>query len=330
VESIAPEQVENCRVSTPPAWKGVPVIKQPRNTHEPYIFEGPEHLSHSAFVADEMCTFLNQQKRNQPFFAIAGFYAPHAPLNPPARFVDMYDANEMPLPHLDNEKSVVPWTGLNLEDDHWRVIKAYYYALITHVDDQIGRILKCLEKNNLAEDTIVVFTSDHGEHLGDHGLIQKGPPGMISCTHVPLMLCCPTLFGHQNIPELIEAVDIAPTLLDFCGVQIPPFFQGRSFKSKIMKGPYTPRKSVYIEFKDPFRSSWKTIRTSQYTYSLFTPIYEENHQIELLFDLRNDPHEQKNVSDDTNYIEVLHNMRQELLSRWFDVEKQLPRRTGQY
>ena len=78
-----PTQVDNCRVSTPPAWEGEPVHKHPRNTHEPYIFDGPEHLTHTAFVADEVTEFINQQTGETPFFVIAGFYAPHAPLNPP-------------------------------------------------------------------------------------------------------------------------------------------------------------------------------------------------------------------------------------------------------
>jgi arylsulfatase len=326
----APEQVENCRVSTPPAWQGKPVVKHPRNTHEPYIFEGPETLTHSAFVADEMCMFIQQHNPNQPFFGIAGFYAPHAPLNPPAKFVDMYNPQSLPLPNFDTPGSDVPWTGMHLDDDHWRKIKAYYYAIISHVDDQIGRILQTLKETNQLNNTIIIFTSDHGEHLGDHGLIQKGPPGLISCTHVPLIFSSPNLFSPQIITDLIESVDIAPTVLELCGVQVPPFFQGRSFSNLLLEKEYQPRSSVFIEFKDPFRSSWKTVRTKDYTYSRYWRNESPEQQCELLYDLNRDPHEQTNLSHNNHYTSTLAEMREKLLARWFEVENPYPLRTGQY
>jgi arylsulfatase len=323
-------QVEKCRVSTPPAWQGKPVVKHPRNTHEPYCFEGPEHLTHSAFVAEEMVDFIRRQDGKTPFFAIAGFYAPHAPLNPPPRFVEMYNPENLPLPHFDTVGTDVPWTGRDLTDNEWQTIKAYYYALITHVDDQIGRILEALTDYQLLEDTIIIFTSDHGEHLGDHGLIQKGPPGLDSCAHVPLIFHYPRLFDPQKTTDLIEAVDIAPTVLEACGVQIPPFFQGRSFYPKLTNSTYAPRSSVYIEFKDPFKSSWKSIRTHQYKYSRYWQEGTDWNQGELLYDLQLDPYEQDNKSADAGYQNVLAELREMLLSRWFAVENQYPLRSGQY
>ena len=330
VKNHDPSQVDNCRISTPPAWEGPPVVKHPRNTHEPYCFEGPEHLTHSAFVADEVAEFIHQQDGEKPFFVIAGFYAPHAPLNPPERFVKMYEQDLLPLPFMDAENSDVPWTGMDLTDDHWRMIKAYYYALISHVDDQIGNILQALEDKALLDNTIVIFTSDHGEHLGDHGLIQKGPPGLDSCVHVPLIFSCPSLFKPQRVADLIEAVDIAPTVLELCGIQVPPFFQGRSFYQRLAMGDYQPRTSVYIEYKDPFRSSWKTVRTHAFKYSRFRQGSDEAAVGELLYDLEQDPHEQCNVAGEKRYQTALEKMRNTLLARWFTVENQYPLRTGKY
>lgn len=341
VEMRDPAQVEACRVSTPPAWEGVPVVKQPRNTHEPYIFAGSEHLTHSAFVADQTIEVLERRNAAQPFFTIAGFYAPHTPLNPPARFVDMYDPATLPLPHFDESPGDVPWQGMDLAPDHWRKIKAYYYALISHVDDQIGRVLDYLDASGLRDDTLIIFTSDHGEHLGDHGLIQKGPPGLGSCAHVPLIVVPPGSPGGVDKrvePAIIEAVDIAPTILDLCGVQSPPFFQGRSFRPLLDAAAghevYVPRSSAYIEFRDPFRSSWKTVRTRDHTYTMHTD--GRNHHpattptAELLFDLATDPHEQRNVAPDPEYARALEAMRAELLRRWFTVENQYPLRSGKY
>jgi len=324
VEARDPAQVERCRVSTPPAWDGPPVVKQPRNTHEPYVFEGPEDMTHTAFVIEETLTYLQQRDARHPFFAIAGIYAPHTPLNPPARFVELYDPETLPLPHKDVDPGSVPWRDMGLTDDHWRTVKAYYYALITHVDDQVGRLLRYLDESGLAEDTLVIFTSDHGEHLGDHGLIQKGPPGLDSCVHVPLTLSFPGRFGGQKHAELIEAVDLAPTILDYCGVQSPPFFQGRSFRFLLEGDDYEPRASAYIEHKDPFNRSWKTVRTHEFKYCA------ANNGSELLYDLVADPHEQRNVAVDPAYADALHAMRHELLRRWFTVENQYPLKTGKY
>lgn len=319
-----PAQVENCRVSTPPAWGGAPVHKQPRNTHEPYIFEGPEHLTHTAFVADETIEYLKQRAHTeQPFFAIAGFYAPHPPLNPPTRFVELYDPASLPLPYQDDDSNV-PWQGRNLTDAHWRKVKAYYYALISHVDEQVGRILEYVDASGMRDNTLIIFTSDHGEHLGDHGLIQKGPPGLDSCIHVPLLVAAPGVVQGQRHAALIEAVDIAPTILDFCGVQSPPAFQGRSFRQLLMGDDYEPRTSVYVEHKEPFRSSWKTVRTEAFKYCI------SGAGVELLFDLCNDPHEQRNVISAPAYRDVLAMMRHELVQRWFTVENQYPLRSGRY
>ncbi|NLF30694.1 MAG: sulfatase-like hydrolase/transferase [Planctomycetes bacterium] len=311
--------VDACRVSSPPACVGPRIEKHGRNTHQPYVFEGPEHLTHSAFVADQTIAFL-RARRNETFFAIAGFFAPHAPLNPPQRFVDMYNPADLPLPVMNEGEN-----QLGLSDEQWRVVKAYYYALVSHVDDQIGRILAALDELGLSDNTIVVFTSDHGEHLGDHGRVQKGPPGLDSCVHVPLLVRYPGRIARgRRVGELVEAVDLAPTLVDWCGVQPPPIFQGRSFRPLLEGRPYEARTSVFIEYRDPFGSSWKAVRTHAFKYC------RSNTGAELLFDLAADPYELASVAGDPACAAALHTMRDELLQRWFSVERQYPRRTAAY
>jgi arylsulfatase A-like enzyme len=272
-------------------------------------------------VASEAVDFIRSRARKDDrFFAIAGFYAPHAPLNPPSRFVDMYDTADLPLPMMSTREN-----RLGLSDDEWRKVKAYYYALISHVDDQIGNILAALDETGVREHTIVIFTSDHGEHLGDRGQIQKGPPGFDSCAHVPLIVSYPgTIPAGQRKRELIEAVDVAPTILDYCGVQTPPQFQGRSFRPLLQGGDYGERTSVFIEHRVPFQTSWKTVRTHEHKYCV------SNLGEELLFDLRSDPAELENVVRAPEHQDVLQAMREELIRRWFDVEKQYPLRTGMY
>ncbi|HUU43757.1 MAG TPA: sulfatase-like hydrolase/transferase [Planctomycetota bacterium] len=314
-----PAQVENCRCSTPPAWKGTPVVKHGRNTHEPYVFEGPEDMTHSAFVADITCDTIRRH-RDEPFFAFAGFYAPHCPLNPPKRFVDMYDPAKLPSPAMNDGEN-----KLGLSDDEWRVVRQYYYALVSHVDDQVGRILATLDECGLADDTLVIFTSDHGEHLGDHGLVQKGTPGYDSCVRVPLIVSFPgKVPAGEKRGELIELVDLAPTIFDYVGVEVPGFFQGRSFRPLLDGRDYAERSSVFIEHRFPFGESWKVVRTRAFKYCV------SGDGEEMLFDLWRDPNELTNVAGSCQYQVILDDMRTELIRRWFDVESQYPLRTGDY
>ena len=318
VEEQDPSQVENCRCGTPPAWAGEP-IETPRGLTEPYAFEGPEHLTHSAFVAEETADFI-RRRSDETFFAIAGFYAPHPPINPPQRFIDMYDPAALPPPQMNEGED-----RFGLSPDEWLRVRAHYCALVSHVDDQVGRILSALDEAGLRDDTIVLFTSDHGEHLGDHGASGKGAPGFDSCMHVPLIVSWP---GHvpegRAFDQIIEAVDISPTLLDCCGVQVPPFMQGHSFRSLLEGGHYEPRRSGFLECRQPFGPSWKTVRTLDLKYCT------SNRGAELLFDLRKDPHELRNVAQEPDCADALGRMRAELVRRWFDVESQYPRCTGRY
>ena len=313
-----PSQVENCRCSTPPAWRGRRVEKHPRNTHEPYLFEGPEHLTHTAFVADITRDFIRRQG-NDPFFCFAGFYLPHCPLNPPKRFVDMYDPATLPLPAMNEGED-----RYGLSDEEWRKVKQYYYACVTHVDEEVGNILKTLDEQGLREKTLIIFTSDHGEYLGDHGLIQKGPPGHECIMHVPLIVAWPGGVKASKREELVELIDLAPTILDCCGVQTPPEFQGRSLRGLPAGTDYTPRRSAYLEYRMPGVESWRGVRTHEFRY-LISAGGEE-----LLFDLDKDPHELTNVAADANRREALHLMRRELIRRMFDAENPFPLRTGDY
>ncbi|MFW6256972.1 MAG: sulfatase, partial [Bacillota bacterium] len=103
VEKVSPKQVDKVRCKLPPAaydYDKKSYSDVPRSTHKPYTFAGDEDLTHSSFVASQVCNYLENQENNEPFFAIAGFYAPHSPVNPPQRFVDMYDPEELSLPEI--------------------------------------------------------------------------------------------------------------------------------------------------------------------------------------------------------------------------------------
>jgi len=253
VESIKPEIVEKVRVALPPAafkYEKKSYCNNGRDTHEPYIFEGDEEFTHSSFVASEMCNFLENSK-DKSFFAIAGFYAPHAPLNPPKKFVDMYNPDEMPLPKVGENEEVLPVLK-NVSPEKWQKIIAYYLALVSHVDDCVGKILDTLKRTGQENNTIVIFTSDHGEFLGDHGRIQKGMPGHDCIVRVPLIIKYPSKISRGTVvKELVEGIDVVPTILDYCGIQIPRVVQGNSLKPLIEGKESFNREDILIEYFVP-------------------------------------------------------------------------------
>ncbi len=314
-----PSAVDACRCATPPARKTDLIEKQPRGTHEPYLFEGPEHLSHTAFVADQTIETI-RRRAGEPWLAIAGIYAPHCPINPPSRFAEMYDPADMPPP-VRNE-------GENFDDvseAQWRLVKAYYYGLISHVDDQVGRILAALDATGQRDNTLVIFTSDHGEYLGDHGKIGKGMPGHDASARVPLIMSWPGVIERGGrYSELVELVDLAPTMLEFCGIQTPPALQGRSLRPLLTGGDYESRTSAFMEQREYPAASQKAVATHRFKYCV-------NHEArELLFDREADPDELTNVADDPAYRDDLEAMRAEFLRRWFEVEHPPRERVGAY
>ena len=330
VEMKDPTQVEVCKCTSCPAWTG-DMWEFPGRVHhmaKPYVFPGPEELSHSTFVAEETIEYIDRH-RDEPFYAIAGFFGPHSPVNPPQRFVDMYDPAALPLPHMNEGED-----RFDLGPDGWRRAKAYYYALISHIDDQIGRILRHLDESGLRDDTLILFTADHGDHMGDHGAVEKGNP-RDSCNRVPLIASLPRRIPAGRVyDELVEGVDLAPTILDYCGVQTPPIMQGRSLKPLFDGGDYRPRTSAFMEVKIPTghaewksrpgMGSWKAIRTHAYDYVMNADGREE------LYHLAVDPHELTNVAADPAHHDMLHDARGEMVRRWFEIDSQYPKQTGVY
>lgn len=309
VRRKAPDQVDNCRCSSPPICLGPRIEREPRETDEPYRFRGPEHLTHSAFVADRSIQAIQSAPAGKPWFICAGFYAPHCPINPPQRLLDSYDPAGMPDPAWPEEwfASGHRPRGHSLND--WKRIMAAYYALTTHVDDQVRRLLDFLRDQELDRNTLVVFTSDHGEYLGDYGRIQKGPPGNDCIMRVPLIVRLPgQIPSNQCIDAPVELVDLAPTFLDFAGLPIPEHFEGRSLKPLLTGATHWPRKSCYQEFADN-HERWQTVRMGPHTYA------RGPGNQKILWNRACDPRECENRIEHPDEAGILHILRQELADR---------------
>ena len=314
--------------SLPPAAKnyGHPELStRGREVHEIALWETDENLSHSAFVADRTIEYLSRfTSTTRPFFAIAGFYAPHTPINPPKSCLERVDRDQIP-PRLQGDNyengglGPLPAYLARLNEEEWRDIAWYYHALVTHVDDQIGKILTYLKEAGLDRATIVVFCSDHGEYLGDYGRIQKGMPGQDVVTHVPFVIRDPARRSFVDTKKnFVEAVDVMPTLLDMCGLPVPPNMQGTSLLGG--KG----KESALTEYFEPRGFAAATVRTHKHRY------FRDSDGREYFFDLDQDPGELIDLAEDDGYQGALAEHRGLLLDRLFASALQGPEKTAAY
>jgi arylsulfatase A-like enzyme len=221
----------------------------------------------------------------------------------------MYDPADMSLPLLGSGEAASPELE-GLSPEAWQRIRAYYLALVSHVDDCAGRILATLKDSGLDRETIVIFTSDHGEFLGDHGRIQKGMPGFDCITRVPFVISFPPEIKSGVIEDTFaEAVDVVPTILDYCGIQVPRAVQGRSLRPLLGGGQQHHRENAFTDFFEPFGQRSCTVRTINHMYHCYSDGRE------LLFDLEKDPHELMNVSNDPAYSAAVSEMRKIMILR---------------
>lgn len=187
-----------------------------------------------------------ERLEKEPFFVVSSYIKPHHPFDPPSPWDEMYDPSALtlprdycqPIPEGDiNQRTSTHFDLETLNEETFRRILAYYYAVISHIDMQIGRTVDWLEANGLLENTIIVVASDHGDFMGQHGLVLKSDGRLYdSLIGVPLLISGVTgQMEDATSHALAELVDVMPTLLDAAGVNIPRRIQGRSLVS-VLRG----------------------------------------------------------------------------------------------
>jgi len=214
----------------------------------------PESLHQTTWCGELTEQFI-RDNQDRPWYVNVNMFYPHPPFNPPREWIDRYDPDTMPGPafetqDLETQKylDLIPYQREARHPDDLaighregqteghlggrtdgRAVQAYYYALVSHIDAWVGRLIDTLEETGQRDNTVIVFTSDHGEMLGDHGLIYKGCRFYEGAVRVPLIWNGPGL-REQNLVAngLVELLDVAPTLLDLAGIDIPDYMQGQS------------------------------------------------------------------------------------------------------
>lgn len=277
-------------------------------------FPGDDDVTYSAFVADRTCDYLDQRARSgEPFLCVSSFYSPHAPWIVPQRFLDVYDEAALPVPQFPPDFAREADGDGYCSDAHLRAAAKGYYAAVSEVDFHVGLILRRLERNGQLDNTVIVFTSDHGEWLGDHGRFGKSYPAHDCVSRVPLLISAPAQ-DAAVVDDPVEAVDILPTLLCLAGIQPPPHLNGRSLVGNPDGAPYAARTSALMEY-----SGWKSLRTKRFRY-----IAHQDGR-ECLFDLDAAFGEYHDVADRPDHAGDLAALRAEMITRMIEMERPLDR-----
>ena len=262
-------------------------------------------FSSTAF-ADAAIRFIEEQAiieeqvsdgRNNPFFACVFFTAPHDPRTPPTKFLSMYPAEKMPLPANFLPEHPFDNGELKIRDEKLapfprtpEVVKeqlAAYYAMISQMDAQVGRIIDALQKTGLAENTMVVFTSDHGLAVGSHGLMGKQNLYEHS-TRVPLLIVGPGIEAGSVCEQPVYLHDLVPTIADWARIDAPEFSEGKSLVGLLNGTSEQGRESIYTAYKKVQRA----LRVGRWKLIHYPAIGRTQ-----LFDLQNDPQETTDLSD---------------------------------
>lgn len=285
----------------------------------------PEELYPTSYIREEAKKYLADRKdRDEPFFAFVSFPDPHHPFTPPGKYWDMYDPDDfdVKLPfeaHANPPEQLKVWKGLmdqcvapaNLQQAFMapkRQIQeamALTAGMITMIDDAIGDILDTLQQNGLADDTIVIFNADHGDYMGAFSLLLKGPFPHASVNRVPFIWVDPAHDDASIAEGLAASIDIAPTILERCGVRPYYGIQGKSFLSQI-GGQSDGRATVLIEHEEnkvyPGLNGIPNIR------NLITPSHRlsvyKGQKAGELYDLEADPDETRNLWDEPDCLAI--------------------------
>ena len=297
----------------------------------------PAEYHQTTWCAERAIEFMSEE-RDGPWLMSVNPFDPHHPFDPPQEYMDRYDPDDVPAPmyregELDNKpefqridhqgayggKGITP---LRQTEREKRELVAAYYAMVELIDDQVGRVLQALEDAGQRENTLILFHSDHGEMLGDHGILLKGPHFYDCAVRVPLMASWPGHFREGLVSDaLVELTDLAPTLAEVAGITLEqthgrslvPMLVGRSSGQdhrRYVRCEYYDSQNPHVGEQTEHRPSFATMHREG-KYKLV--VYHE-HEPGELYDLERDPDEFTNLWSDPDYRAI----KMDLLKKSFD------------
>ena len=286
------------------------------------VWHEEERFHSDVFIGNSALSWIRSHQGDKPLFLQVGFTGPHEPWDPLPRHLDLYRDKEMPprvlregeleekppqhLAHLDMHATTAHESQIDLRgrtDGELDEMKRHYYGNISTVDEKLGEILDALEERGWLENSLLIFCSDHGEMLGDHGLAYKWLM-YDPIVHIPLMIRTPKSVNNPSeTHDLTSLMDLGPTILEAAGVPVPTYLEGRSLMPYLNGEEVNPRKYVFCE------DNYQIMMRSD-THKMVYYIGQEEGE---LYDLAEDPGELWNLWDKSEYAEVKSKMLVDLL-----------------
>lgn len=333
--------------------RGIALERRPRDDCR-YVDVGmPAEHHHTTWCARKAVDFVEANAGfGQPWLFSVNMFDPHHPFDPPpeylARYLDRLD--DIPLPNyapgeLDGKPEFqrtdhagayagdAPFPYPAMGDRDHRMLRAAYWAMCDLIDDQVGRMLAALERTGQRENTIVVFQTDHGEMLGDHGIYLKGPYFYEPAVRVPLIVSWPgTLEPGRRSRALVEYADLAPTLLDAAGLPRQPGMQGRSLWPLLTGAAdlHRHRDDVYCEYYNAMPWHGPAAQATMVRTGSHKLVAVHGQDTGELYDLRDDPPERHNRWYDPELAEVKTDLLRRLCDRMAWTVDPLPAREAKF
>ena len=276
----------------------------------------PDSAYFDGRIAD-LATEALHNLRDRRFFLAVGFWKPHLPFNAPKRYWDLYQREQLSLPAspsppvavppvaLHNGRELLGSQGRHLSDDEVLELRHGYYAAISYLDTQVGRVISELDRLGLSDNTIIVFWSDHGFHLGEHGLWCKTSNFELDA-RVPLIVATPTmtpLERGKRTRALVELLDLYPTLTDLCGLPAPDGLEGVSLRPILQDPSRTGKQGAFTQHPRPAYYQGEpevmgcSVRTQRFRYTEWRAFRSGEVVARELYDHQNDPGETRNIVD---------------------------------
>ena len=297
-------------------------------------------LSSQVFAVDKLKDLV---KSDKPFFFGVGYYRPHLPFNVPKKYWDMYDRESIPLAEFDTPPEGAPamamnnmrelWgytdfkhvkhpceTDANLNRDEAKLLRHGYFASVSYVDTQIGKLINCMEELGIFEDTIIVIWGDNGWKLGDYGSWGKMTNYEMD-TRVPLIIKPPGPFNKTMLKkQVVESVDIYPTVCELAGLEIPDGQVGKSLRSIIADEDSNHEEIAYSQIfrygiwhaPDGREKMGYTIRTRQWRYVLWFDRESRTPEAKELYDISTQKLERVNLSGQSEHSDIENELHEKL------------------
>jgi arylsulfatase A-like enzyme len=293
-----------------------------------------EELYATAFLGERACAYLGETNDDAPFFLMVSFPDPHHPFNPPGKYWDMYKPEQFPAPEAfarnnwtppplianiikDRESGKANLTGMNtigVSAREAQEARALTAGMIACIDDAIGRVLGALDKTGRRDDTVVIFTSDHGDHLGDHRLLLKGAEQYQQIVRVPFIWSDPGCSAQpKRTDALASTMDIGATVLERAKIEAASGMQARSLLPAL--DGQAVRDAVFIQYDHQHPSPGTDVPPRVHT------VIDQRYRLSVfygtgwgeLYDLKDDPGEFENLWDDLASVAIRARMTEKLL-----------------